>query len=189
MPPQSKLETSLQRLPLCKDAKVMLLHNISAEMGLVNGSQGTVYDIGWAAGADVRTDPPLAVMVGFDDYDGPGFLDENREELRDSNDRKVIPILRVNQEFMLGSTQCSRAQFPLTISYAVTVHKAQGITLKRVVTKISAREFASGPSYVACSRVASLKGLMSEEPFDRNSVCKEPSEGMYFTQAHFCVLY
>jgi len=177
------------KLPLCKGAKVMLLRNISAEMGLVNGSQGTVYDIGWAAGADVRNDPPLVVMVGFDDYDGPGFLDENREELRDSNDRKVIPILRVNQEFMLGSTQCSRAQFPLTISYAVTVHKAQGITTKRVVTNIAAREFASGLNYVACSRVTSLQGLMFEEPFDRNNVCKEPSESMYFTQAHFCVLY
>jgi hypothetical protein len=36
----------------------------------------------------VRNDLPLVVMVCFDDYDGPGFLDEN-EELRDSNDRKV----------------------------------------------------------------------------------------------------
>jgi len=170
------------KLPLCKGAKVMLLRNIAAEMGLVNGSQGIVYNIGWAAGADVRNDSPRVVMVGFDDYDGPGFLDENREELRDSNDRKVIPILRVNQEFMLGSTQCSRAQFPLTISYAVTVPK-------RVVTNIAAREFASGLNYVACSRVTSLQGLMFEEPFDRNNVCKEPSESMYFTQAHFCVLY
>jgi len=155
----------------------------------MNGSQGIVYDIGWAPGADVNKDPPLVVMVGFDGYDGPGFLDENGEELRDSNDRKVIPILRVTQEFMLGSTQCSRVQFPLTIAYAITVHKAQGITLKRVVTKIAAREFASGLNYVAYSRVTSLQGLMFEEPFDRNSVCKEPSEGMYFTQAHFCVLY
>ena len=86
---------------------------------------------------------------------------------------------------MLGSTQCSRAQFPLTIAYAITVHKAQGITLKRVVTKIAAREFASGLNYVACSRVTSLQGLMFEEPFDRNSVCKEPSEGMLLHSGPF----
>ena len=31
----------------------------------MNGSQGIVYDIGWAPGADVKNDPPLVVMVGF----------------------------------------------------------------------------------------------------------------------------
>ncbi|KAF6517107.1 hypothetical protein HZS61_002668 [Fusarium oxysporum f. sp. conglutinans] len=34
--------------------------------GLVNGAQGTVYDIGWAPGADAHRDPPSVIMMVMD---------------------------------------------------------------------------------------------------------------------------
>jgi hypothetical protein len=37
---------------------------------------------------------------------------------------------------------------------------------------ILSREFQTGLSYVAVSRVTSLKGLLFEAPFDRNNLCK-----------------
>lgn len=65
------------------------------------------------------------------------------------------------------------------VSYAITVHKSQGITLDKVVCDISAPEFASGLSYVAVSRVKTLDGLMFEKPFDRNRVYREtPTRAM-----------
>jgi Helitron helicase-like domain at N-terminus/Domain of unknown function (DUF6570)/PIF1-like helicase/DNA helicase Pif1, 2B domain len=166
-----------EALPLCKGARIMLLRNISAEMHLVNGSQGDVFDIGWAPGADPTTDPPNVVMVGFDDYSGPGFMDAEGNELRDSHGRLVIPILRVRQEFLFKKADCSRTQFPLTISYAVTVHKSQGITIDRAVVKIATKEFAVGLNYVMCSRVRTLEGLVFEEPFDRDKVCHDLTAG------------
>jgi ATP-dependent exoDNAse (exonuclease V) alpha subunit len=48
----------------------------------------------------------------------------------------------------------------------MTVHKAQGITVPRAVPNISSRDFASGLTYVAVSRVKTLDGLLFEEPFD-----------------------
>jgi hypothetical protein len=79
----------------------------------------------------------------------------------------------------VGTNSCSRAQFPLLVSCAITVHKSQGITLDKVVCDISAPEFAADFSYVAVSRVKTLSGLMFENPFDRDRVHREkPSSAM-----------
>ncbi len=49
-------------------------------------------------------------------------------------------------------------QFPLRLGYALTIHKAQGLTLDRALVDIrAARE--PGQAYVALSRVRSVKGL------------------------------
>jgi ATP-dependent exoDNAse (exonuclease V) alpha subunit len=60
------------------------------------------------------------------------------------------------------------------VSYAITVHNSQGFTLDKVVCDISAPEFASGLSYVAVSRVKTLRGLLFENPFDRSRVYRQP---------------
>ena len=78
-----------------------------------------------------------------------------------------------------GGCCVAREQFPLLVSYAITVHKSQGITLDKVVCDISAPEFASGLSYVAVSRVKTLAGLMLEKAFDRSRVYRDtPSRAM-----------
>ena len=60
---------------------------------------------------------------------------------------------------------CSRRQFPLTLAYYITIHKSQGATLEKAVLDISQRDFQSGLTYVAASRVKSLQGLMFDVPF------------------------
>jgi hypothetical protein len=86
----------------------------------------------------------------------------------------LVPILRVRQDFSVKDQTCTRTQFPLVVSYAITVHKSQGVTLEKVVCDISAPEFASGLSYVAVSRVSKLQGLMFDCPFERSRVCRDP---------------
>jgi len=128
-------------------------------------------------------------MVAFDHYDGPAFQMEDGSELRNSAGKLVVPILRVRHDFTVGGISCSRAQFPLTPAYAITVHKAQGMTLDRVVAQLAEREFASGLNYVACSRATTLQGLMFDEPFHRTAVFKEKqSVGRFYSLHFFSVL-
>ena len=68
----------------------MLTINLWQPAGLVNGAQGTVYDIAWNAGADPYKDPPAVIMVDFDSYDGPAYLTT-------TEGRKICPILPVTR--------------------------------------------------------------------------------------------
>ena len=59
---------------LARDASVMLTMNLWAEVGLCNGATGRVIDIVYA---DKHSPPnlPIAVIVKFDNYTGPSFID------------------------------------------------------------------------------------------------------------------
>jgi hypothetical protein len=49
---------TVQNLTPCIGAKVMLTQNIWVELGLVNGTTGTVEDVVWKEHADVKKDQP-----------------------------------------------------------------------------------------------------------------------------------
>jgi ATP-dependent exoDNAse (exonuclease V) alpha subunit len=109
---------------------------------------------------DPRKEPPLAILVDFDHYDG---LEYTRDPV---TNRKLVPIFWSTRDFVRGSVTCTRSQFPLTKAYAITIHKSQGISVTKIVLNLTGKaDFAPGLTYVAMSRVRSLKGLLIEEPF------------------------
>ena len=131
---------------IANSARVMLISNLWVEMGLVNGAIGTVKAICYQNGGP--PDLPLAVMVKFDKYCGPTFHDG------------TIPITPIRHSWSSSGVQCSRLQVPLKLAWAVTIHKSQGLTLDKVVIDIGKREFSSGLTFVACSRVRQLQDLL-----------------------------
>ena len=72
---------------------------------------------------------------------------EKIEYSRDENDRII--------ENEIGSYK----QFPLQLGYAMTIHKAQGKTLSKVIIDISRGAFAHGQTYVALSRTRHAKDM------------------------------
>jgi ATP-dependent DNA helicase PIF1 len=117
----------------------MLTENLWTEQGLVNGALRTVYDISWDADKDPSTQPPDHTLVQFNQYHGPSFI--NNEQIP-----AVVPIFKSTREFTRGNKICRRSQFPFTIAYAVTIHKAQGLTVDRAVLNTSRERCGRGRS-------------------------------------------
>jgi len=142
----------MSNLTICIGAKVMLIQNIWVELGLVNGTTGTIKDIIWKEGADVKKDPPQSLLIAVDKYDGPALF--TRED-----GKKVVPIFPVLREWEGARGTCSRRQFAAALAFAITVHKSQGLTLEWVVLDIKDKDKTPGLTYVAISRVKKLSGI------------------------------
>jgi ATP-dependent DNA helicase PIF1 len=117
-------------LELCVGAQVMLITNLDQEAGLVNGSRGVI--TGYSGGG--------LPIVRFLACKEPVIVDRASWWLTDYEG-------------------IGRAQIPLKVAYAVTIHKAQGATLDSALIDIGPSTFEFGQAYVALSRVRSLAGL------------------------------
>ena len=125
---------ALKTLQLRVGAQVMLLRNLSTEEGLVNGALGEVVDL--SKGQFGNRIPLVRFANGI------------TREIEQS----AWEIVR-NQEVL-----ASRRQIPLRLSYAISIHKSQGMTLDKIRVHLK-RCFADGQAYVALSRARSLPGL------------------------------
>jgi len=122
-------------LELKLNAQVLLLKNLDLSRELVNGSVGFV--IGFAS-QNIEGDQ-LPIVQFRNGY--------------------VRTISREESSIEIGSELVAkRKQIPLTLAWALSIHKSQGMTLSKVEINL-ANVFAEGQAYVALSRVTSLKGL------------------------------
>ena len=71
-----------------------------------------------------------------------------------------FPIDKDEVKFMYNNKiYIERKQFPFCLSYGITIHKSQGLSLENAVIDIGDAAFDFGQYYVALSRVTKLQGL------------------------------
>lgn len=165
-------------IKLKKGAMVMLIKNIDDT--LVNGSVGKVI-----AFMDEKTFDYY--HEDEDEFQAVENLEMDSEEMTasrkklkallntDGNTGRKWPLVRFTIadgtsrdllcqreswkiELPSGEVQASRAQIPLILAWALSIHKAQGQTLERVKVDLG-KIFEKGQAYVALSRATCQEGL------------------------------
>ncbi len=124
-----------ENLSLCVGCQVMCISNIDTENKLVNGSQGKI--IQFIYNPEKNQYYP---KIQFDHIKDPIIIKENHWYL-ESNKKYSI------------------CQLPIVLSWAITTHKSQGLTIDKALIDIGNNIFEFGQTYVALSRVKSLDGL------------------------------
>ena len=81
-----------------------------------------------------------------------------------SINQTAVPIHQTEATFPIlkkASFQAARSQFPLTLAWAVTIHKCQGLTLPEIVIDMTPAKgkFKPGEACVAFSRLRTLESL------------------------------
>ncbi len=122
------VQKGIESLFLRRGCRVLLIKNLDVENGLVNGSIGTVDELF-----------EDAVRVNFDNG--------------------VTQIINsVEWELELDNARVIGKQIPLMLSYSITIHKSQSLSLEKAVLDL-ADCFCNHMVYVALSRVKTLSGL------------------------------
>ena len=136
----------------------MITTNIDVTDGLTNGAMGTVTNVV----IDERTGKMCTILASFDSkYVGQEAMCLSVHKSRNQN---VLPIYQTHATFPIhkkASYQVTRSQFPLTLAWAVTMHKCQGLTLPEIVIDMTPAKgkFKPGEAYVAFSRVRTIDKL------------------------------
>lgn len=76
---------------------------------------------------------------------------------------------KINRKITTETTG-SFTQYPLILSWSVTIHKSQGKTFNKVIVDMGKGSFAHGQTYVALSRCTSLSGLVLRVPIEKRHI-------------------
>ena len=116
---------------LCLHTQVMCIANLNmdSDTPIVNGSQGIIVGFDKLNFPIVKFENGLETVIGYHSW-----ISEN------------IPGIGVSQ-------------IPLIYSWAITIHKAQGVTLEHAKIDAGRNIFECGQTYVALSRVKTKEGL------------------------------
>lgn len=185
------------------DMPVILTTNIDVSNGLVNGSQGTIVGFKHCTADDLAQNrSTLQAASGIYLKQRLDAVNQFTSRFSPACNHTCYPIVRFadHPRDIAIRPDCSveefgdeppytllmRTQVPLAPCWAMTIHKAQGMTLDRVVVNLR-KCFAHGQAYVALSRARTLRGLKVEELAAGAGLLRMPEEVRSFLEERFGV--
>lgn len=143
-------------LVIKKGAQVMMVNNDSRGRW-VNGSIGIVEDIK----SSMQSDKAL-IYVRFPDGSLEAVEPYRWELFKYQWNDKLNQIETKSAGFF--------KQYPLKLSWAVTIHKSQGKTFDNIIIDMEYGAFAPGQLYVALSRCTSFSGITLSRPLTKKDM-------------------
>lgn len=144
--------TVSSRLVLKAGSQVILLKNIDVPKGLVNGAKGVV--LGFRRPASPRE------REAAENHEQRGTTKFPCVRFTTGEERLVTSESWTTE--MGGEVVAERVQIPLSLAWAISIHKSQGMTLDRVVVSLK-NVFEDGQAYVALSRARSPDGILVQD--------------------------
>lgn len=153
---EEKLDDKLPapyKLELKKDAQIMMLKNDGGKRW-VNGSIGKV---------DKLEENSITVKI-----------DGNKYKIEKESWNEVEYVLNKETKEIEERIIAGFSQFPLQLSYAMTIHKSQGKTFDKITVDVETGAFAHGQIYVALSRCRTIEGIILNNPIRNNDIIVDP---------------
>ncbi|MFN8693233.1 MAG: ATP-dependent RecD-like DNA helicase [Holosporales bacterium] len=146
---ESSTQPAPKLLTLKPGARVMFTKNDTTGKQWVNGTLGTV--------KSCSVDEVVVLLES-------GYAGHTRVVTVGRETWKAIRYDVDSKGKMGEKTVGSYEQLPLTLAWATTIHKAQGLTLEQAALDLTGGVFAPGHLYVALSRVRRLEDLYLMQP-------------------------
>lgn len=134
-------------------ARVMFVKN-DKNRRWVNGTIGEVISLG-------RKSVRVRIADGF------GIREVEAEPVKWETNKFEYDA---DKEELVAHEVGSYEQIPLTLAWAVTIHKSQGKTFDRVHINLGRGAFAEGQVYVALSRCRTFDGVSLERPLSKEDI-------------------
>ena len=136
-------------IELVENSQVIITRNIDISIGIVNGMRGVVKEL-----------HPNQVIIK--DIEGNVHIISYYKDIIEKKDKSA-------KSYIL--------HMPLKVSYALSIHKSQGMTIDALEIDLGENIFTCGQAYTALSRAKSLQNIkiidVSKESFKTNPYVKE----------------
>ena len=159
---EEKLENKLPapyRLKLKEGAQIMMLKNDSGKRW-VNGSIGKVVKL---------SEDKIKVSLN-----GVKHIVEKESW------KEVEYVLNKETNEIEEKTIAEFTQYPIRLSYAMTIHKSQGKTFDKITVDVGTGAFAHGQIYVALSRCRTLEGIILNNSIGNHDIIVDPRVVEYY---------
>ncbi|CAF3941109.1 unnamed protein product, partial [Rotaria magnacalcarata] len=156
---ENECGSMFEQLPLCIGARVICRRNIDFDGAMVNGTEATIKDITWDNSSHIVL--PISNRCVFPNLDRavtmtiPKYVEL---ELNNGSIYKMIPE-QVGFKDKNGIWM-TRTQLPLSLGYAITVHRSQCMTYNKLVVDLTGINWKPGMFYTILSRTRKLTDII-----------------------------